>query len=301
LNEDCSEGVCDLGFCQFAACDDRVENGNETAPDCGGGGCDACALGLTCKQSSDCASSHCSSNGICVSAGCTDGSQNGEETDIDCGGPGCGPCQADQGCELDSDCSSTVCTPQDVCAAVRCDDSVLNGDESAVDCGGTSCDGCPNLEVCNDGGDCASGACQSGQCVPATPTGAALSRVGWLATASNSYVDDDPNEVLDSVGGRWTSGASQYDGMWLEVDMGELKTFFSAVLKCEEADLDFPTTYDFYLSVDGTYGEPAQAGLFGGTTSEVKFDTAQIARYIKFVVRAPKTKWWSIDELNVLE
>ncbi len=296
--QQCIDGVCAEGFCQFPTCTDNVHNGEETDVDCGAT-CTPCALGLACNQGSDCASMHCSGE-LCVSPGCTDGAFNGEETDLDCGGPGCGPCDAGKDCELDSDCLSTVCDNLE-CSDASCTDSVQNGDESAVDCGGTRCDGCPNLSPCDDAGDCAGGACQSGLCVPAVATGMALSRVGWIATASDNYADDDANEVLDDVGNRWTSGTHMYDGMWFQVDMGEVRTFFSAELHSGEFPLDVPPTYDFYLSVDGTFGEPAKAGLFGAEYSTVSFDTAQVARYLRWVVRATSTKWWSMETLNVYE
>jgi hypothetical protein len=39
--------------------------------------------------------------------------------------------------------------------------------------------------------------------------------------------------------------------------------------------------------------------VYGGAVSTAKFDTARLARYIKIVLTQPKSKWWSINELNV--
>ena len=133
------------------------------------------------------------------------------------------------------------------------------------------------------------------------PSGAVLARTGWSAKASDNYPDDNPNQVLDSVGGRWTSGTDQKAGMSFEVDMGKLQTFFSIVLTCTEAPADAPAKFDLYLSTDGKYGAPAVSGVYGGAVSTVAFDTARLARYIKIVLTQDKTKWWSINELNVSE
>ena len=86
-----------------------------------------------------------------------------------------------------------------------------------------------------------------------------------------------------------------------EVDMRELKTFFSVVLDCTEAPADAPAQYSVYLSTDGKYDKPAVTGLYGGAISTAKFDTAQLARYVKIELTQAKTKWWSINELNVVQ
>jgi hypothetical protein len=294
---DCAEGVCGMGFCLESTCTDMVENGAETGRDCGGA-CGACPNGEGCGKDADCQSLHCD-QGTCVTAACTDGQLNGLESSIDCGGD-CQPCAAGKHCNDGPDCSSRICEAQ-LCTAYSCTDGVLNGGEASVDCGGPNCDGCGELSVCRDGADCASGACLSGLCVPKGPTGVALSRDGWRAKASASYPDDDPNQVLDSVGNRWTTGTPQVDGMWLEVDMQKTRAFFSVVLTCGEIPDDFPVKYDVYLSLDGKYDAPAAAGLYGGVTSTAQFDSVRLARYVKIVLRSASSRWWSINELNVLE
>jgi hypothetical protein len=292
---DCAGGVCAEAFCQVPTCSDTVHNGSETDVDCGGD-CAPCDNGLGCAVDADCKNQHCSDL-ICVAQSCTDGMLTAPESDLDCGGD-CSPCQAGQHCSVDVDCVSLLCENQ-ACTAYGCQDDVLNGDESAVDCGGENCDGCGELERCENGDDCKSGVCLSGLCVPAAPTGAVLSRDGWTAKASDSYVDDNPNEVLDSVGGRWTTGTNQHPGMWLEVDMRKLQTFFSIELLCDEQPSDVPVKFDVYLSADGKYGAPAASGLYGGIKSTARFDTARLARYVKIVLTDSNTKWWSINEFNV--
>lgn len=301
--QDCLDGVCAETFCQVPTCSDTVRNGTETGIDCGDT-CQPCDIGMGCLVSEDCVSEHCS-DATCVAPGCTDELQNGTESDLDCGGHECSPCKAGQRCGTDQDCSSEICESQR-CTAFACNDQVLNGEETDLDCGGPKCDGCGELQRCLAGSDCESGVCLSGLCVPASPTGTPLAREGWDADGSDTYPDDDFDEVLDSVGGRWTSGIRQYPGMWLEVDMGRLQTFFSIVLTCDEEPADNPARFDVYLSVDGNYGAPVKSPVYGGnsangTASTASFDTAQLARYVKIVLTQDKTKWWSINELNVLK
>ncbi|HEX2870673.1 MAG TPA: discoidin domain-containing protein [Polyangiaceae bacterium] len=297
-DKDCAEGVCESSFCQVPTCHDGLKNGVESGVDCGSG-CKPCENGEGCAVNDDCKYNHCSEN-VCVKAGCADGMMNDLETDQDCGGSECGPCQPNKHCVVGPDCTSHICADGS-CTAYGCDDGVLNGDETAIDCGGANCVGCLDMQPCETGKDCQSTVCLSSLCVPKSPTGTVLSRTGWSAKASDSYVDDNPVEVLDSQGGRWTSGTPQRVGMWLEVDMGELKTFFSVVLDCQEAPADAPGQFSVYLSVDGEYDKPAVTGVYGGAISTVKFDTAQLARYVKIELTQAKTKWWSINELNVVQ
>lgn len=292
---DCDSGVCADDSCQFPSCSDTVQNGTETGMDCGGS-CEPCPDGMGCTRDDDCVNKHCIEE-VCVAESCTDGLVNGSESDRDCGGK-CNPCQAGEKCGVADDCASHICEAGE-CTAYACTDGVTNGEETSIDCGGRNCGGCQLLEHCEMGRDCASGVCLAGYCVPSQPSGKVLSRDGWQAKSSDTYPDDVPNEFLDSVGGRWTSGTNQYAGMWIEVDMREPQTFFQIVLDCSEQESDVPARFDVYLSRDGKYGEPVQTGLYGGVYSTIKFDTAQLARYVKIVLTQAKSKWWSINELNV--
>lgn len=306
VEADCVDGVCAAPeceddecapFCQVATCDDGVQNGSETGLDCGRG-CEPCDNGMGCQRDTDCRSDLCVDD-VCVAPGCTDDLLNGEESDQDCGGTECKPCGPGQACALGSDCGSRVCDAG-TCSADGCDDGVQNRDESDTDCGGQSCDGCGELRRCVDGTDCASGVCLTGYCVPKEETHEALSRAGWSASASDSYPDHNPNQVLDDVGGRWTTGHDQYVGMWFEVDMGQLQTFFEIDFTSTESPNDAPGEYRVWLATEaGKYTTPAGPNRFGGPVSVYAFETARIARYIKIEVLVAKPFWWSINEIIV--
>ena len=160
------------GVCMLASCNDGVQDGDETAVDCGGscgqcvsvrgtnstctngvqdgaetgvdcgGGCAACP---SCndhvqnegEQGVDC-------GGPCVAClSCSDGLQNQGETGIDCGGP-CAACPSHcvntirDADETGVDCGGAACP---VCPT--CSDHIRNQNETGVDCGGV-CTACPS-------------------------------------------------------------------------------------------------------------------------------------------------------------
>ncbi|HVZ31685.1 MAG TPA: hypothetical protein VG963_04620, partial [Polyangiaceae bacterium] len=92
--------------CALPSCQDGLQNGNETAVDCGGA-CAGCAAGSACGGDSDCATGICR-DGACDAASCDDLVRNQDETDVDCGGV-CGACGPGRACALDGDCQSGAC------------------------------------------------------------------------------------------------------------------------------------------------------------------------------------------------
>ncbi len=58
----CATGVCQSNTCQDPSCGDLVQNGDETATDCGGS-CGPCPLGETCAVDADCQTGRCA--GVC--------------------------------------------------------------------------------------------------------------------------------------------------------------------------------------------------------------------------------------------
>jgi hypothetical protein len=187
--------ACTPDRCSGPSCANGIEDGRETAIDCGGG-CAPCRTGQTCLVASDCQSKVCSlaspppddatvadvltsdaAEGgpprdadsepykICQAATCLDRVLNGEEADVDCGGT-CPQCPPGASCRSWADCLSKVCT-SNRCSAPTCNDGVVNGSETAVDCGG-SCAGCPPGERCALSSDCNSGVCKAQICSPPT-------------------------------------------------------------------------------------------------------------------------------------
>lgn len=164
---DCESQKCepnddDVLVCVASKCDDEIQNGDESAQDCGGD-CDPCDDGKTCGEGTDCSSLVCEAveNVLtCIPPECDDERANGKETGKDCGGDTeCQRCPDGEGCSQHDDCLSNSCQ-EDVCQEPSCSDERLNQDEIAVDCGG-ECDGCPAGTMCTEGNDCRSGHCDT--------------------------------------------------------------------------------------------------------------------------------------------
>lgn len=296
---DCQSAVCGAGTCQVPSCSDQARNGDETGVDCGGT-CPACGIGMACQVNDDCASERCSEL-LCVTPQCTDGVVNGAETGADCGGDQCGPCPSGESCGKASDCMSLICNGSLLCVDAACDDQIVNGAESDLDCGGGICGGCAELQICKTAADCAGGACQSALCVPAMQTGMPLSRQGWTARASSTHPNDTTADVFDGeLHDYWSNAALQEPGMYFEVDLGQVHTFFSVDFECP-VETDAVGTFDIYFSSSGELGEPARRDIAGFPQTSVEFATAQVARYIRIELSAAKSDWWCISEFYVYQ
>lgn len=169
---DCPSLVCTSYLCMPAACDDGIQNGNETGVDCGDtcNPCEAAPMGPACDIGGDCASFICVQN-VCAEASCSDAVINGDETDVDCGGSCPLSCGLNQSCRVNSDCEPGSCAREDnmdsgTCIGPNCTDGVQNGLETFVDCGGTCEQGCLAGHGCNQDSDCNTGlVCNTSQCI----------------------------------------------------------------------------------------------------------------------------------------
>jgi hypothetical protein len=177
---DCPGEICQQSHCIPATCADGVQNGDETALDCGGQ-CNRCPDGLGCDVDADCQSKVCEA-GVCKAPNCTDQTHNGAETDVDCGGF-CPPCGTGQSCVADSDCQSEVCTGA-ICQAASCNDATENGAETDTDCGGPQCPDCADGKGCSVATDCAGGVCASATCC--TPASQAVVCAGKCGNVTNN-------------------------------------------------------------------------------------------------------------------
>ena len=139
------------GACVSATCGDGAKNGSETAIDCGGGTCPACALGLTCNVGSDCASGACA-GGVCVQC----------ITAATCPG-------------TDTECHTRTCNAN-VCGANNAAAGTATSAQVTGDCHTNQCDGAGNIvntitngdTPVDDGNQCTSEICTAG--VPSHPT-----------------------------------------------------------------------------------------------------------------------------------
>ena len=226
---DCVSGVCKAGalLCQPPACNDGVQNGNETDVDCGGSGfggkpaCPTCADKKHCAKNGDCAHNSCfgSGPGTCVS--CVDDAKDGNETDSDCGGVSCDlqgkTCATGKACLTAFDCASLTCTggtcelrpDGDTCfTSTQC----LHGACLPVSGGGRICCSSP----CMDQG--AMGCGTNGQCAPggaACADYASGTKCGTAACTGNTLASKTCNGT-----GTCVVGASSTCGGHLDCNAG---------------------------------------------------------------------------------
>lgn len=130
--------------------------------------------------------------------------------------------------------------------------------------------------------------------------GPALPRTGWTAKASDAGQWDAPGNMLDgNADTRYSSGTGQYDGLWIQVDMGQTQTFDKIVLDVGGSVSDYARSADVYVSADGTDWTKVSSVTDGQRIHLVSFPT-QTARYIKVVNSGNVARsWWSIAEFNV--
>jgi hypothetical protein len=128
VGANCQSGVCMQQVCANPTCSDFVQNGDETAVDCGGT-CPACPSGPECMVGADCASGVCHAE-ACAPARCDDGVKNGSESDVDCG-KGCQPCALQQTCVDDDDCGTGRCQTRCV-STVRVELQAGNRDATPI-------------------------------------------------------------------------------------------------------------------------------------------------------------------------
>lgn len=296
---DCDGGACTNGQCRAATCQDNLKNGLETDVDCGGGECDPCDVGQSCQAPGDCDGVACTRR-VCQPPSCSDQILNQDETDLDCGG-GCDPCADGKTCKVGDDCLSRVCpTKTKQCANPSCTDGVHNGTETDVDCGGACPKKCQEIQGCAVPDDCVTQACAHDVCVPASETGAVLSPVGWVPTASHTFGNSKPQNALDGAKGTdWTTGEVQQLDMWFVIDMGAPQAFFSIEIDCLNSPDDKAVALDVWLSNDGNFTTKTLKNVPGATAQVLDFPEVQVARYIKLSLAQGGDHWWRMDEIRV--
>jgi O-glycosyl hydrolase len=128
-----------------------------------------------------------------------------------------------------------------------------------------------------------------------------LARDGWSATASDE--SPWPNDALvhlldgDPIS-RYSSGTSQYDGMWIQVDMGQAQTLSRVTLDSGPNADDYARSADVYVSSDGSGWTKVASIVADGQPTQVATFPTQTARYLKVVNTGNAGNWWSITELD---
>lgn len=121
---------------------------------------------------------------------------------------------------------------------------------------------------------------------------------GTTATASPS--GDAGNAVDDDATTRWTTGAGQEPGQYLQVDLGRSQPVRRVVLDTGADAGDFPRGYALFTSSDGVHWNdaPAATGVGGGQLTTIDVP-ATVARFLRVVQTATAPQWWSVADLRV--
>jgi hypothetical protein len=128
----------------------------------------------------------------------------------------------------------------------------------------------------------------------------ALSRTGWVATASDSGGGAPANAIDGNTGTRFSTGKAMAAGMWFQVDMGGAKTFDQIVMDSAGSTNDYARAFQVFVSNDGTNFGNAVASGTGSAALVASSFSAQTARFVRVVLGNPNgaTSWWSIAEVN---
>jgi glucosylceramidase len=107
-----------------------------------------------------------------------------------------------------------------------------------------------------------------------------------------STVDDDATT-------RWSTGAAQAPGQYVQVDLGHRRRIARVVLDTGAGTGDFPRAYALHVSDDGTtWGDPIVTGSGAGQLTAIDFAPRK-ARHLRVVATVAADSWWSIADLRV--
>ena len=127
-----------------------------------------------------------------------------------------------------------------------------------------------------------------------------LSQTGWVATASSTDPSDSPANALDwNTSTRWSTGASQTNGQWFQVDMGSMQVFDQVSFQTTSTGkFDYPRGYEIQVSSDGSNWTTVRSGQGFGWKQALSFDPVY-ARYVRITQTGTAQEWWSIAEFHV--
>lgn len=133
----------------------------------------------------------------------------------------------------------------------------------------------------------------------AVTTGNTFDRTGW--TLSGSPSTDLANLVDGDHGTRWTTGAGQAGGEYVQVDFGARATFNNVVMDTQKntsSEGDFPRGYAIDVSDDAVSWTTVATGVGTFKATTVNFPAAS-GRHLRVTQTGTSGSWWSIGEIDV--
>jgi glucosylceramidase len=128
---------------------------------------------------------------------------------------------------------------------------------------------------------------------------------GWHATADPSGPSDPccqgdvaANAVDDDASTRYSTGAAQQPGQYLQVDLGRVQRLRQVVFDTGASTGDFPRGYSVQVSADGTNWRTAVAdGAGTGQFTSVALDGSPV-RYVRMTLTSASGSWWSVADVR---
>ena len=130
----------------------------------------------------------------------------------------------------------------------------------------------------------------------------ALSRTGWVATASLTGGADVPAQAIDPAGGttRWGTGQPQSDAATQSFTLDMLSPQIFSMIQMDSGG-DYPRVWELYASDDtANWGTAIATGNATTNPVTITFPT-QTHRYLQIREKTSPgtTAWWSIYDMNV--
>jgi glucosylceramidase len=133
----------------------------------------------------------------------------------------------------------------------------------------------------------------------------ALDPSGWHATAVPAGPADPccsgdvaSHAVDDDASTRYSTGAAQAPGQYLQVDLGRPERLARLVLDTGASTGDYPAGYSVTVSQDGTdWSAPVAAGAGSGQLTTIGM-TGSPVRYVRVTLTASSGSWWSVADVR---
>ncbi|HWJ86340.1 MAG TPA: discoidin domain-containing protein [Cellulomonas sp.] len=118
------------------------------------------------------------------------------------------------------------------------------------------------------------------------------------ASATASLASADARLAIDGdASTRWSSGAAQSPGQYLQVDLGRLTSFRQVAIDSGDNLGDYARSWTLTASRDGRSWHTIGSGT--GTGQLTTVDTRTTARYVRITAAGEAGNWWSLADVRL--
>ncbi|MFC7531996.1 discoidin domain-containing protein [Actinoplanes sp. GCM10030250] len=119
------------------------------------------------------------------------------------------------------------------------------------------------------------------------------------ATATASPAGEGPLLAVDGdASTRWSSGAAQTPGQYLQVDLGATRTFRRVAVDSGGNLGDYARSWELSVSRDGRTWTTAAAGLGTGQLTNINLPPTR-ARHLRITATSSSAGWWSVADVRL--